>query len=98
MVPSASFSDDGPAMYEPAHGSAPDIAGRGVANPCAAILSAALLLRHTLDDEAGATAIEKAVDDVLEAGILTPDLGGAASTDDVTQAVLNVLTASGRPG
>jgi 3-isopropylmalate dehydrogenase len=88
MVPSASFGDDGPALYEPAHGSAPDIAGRGLANPCAAILSAALLLRHTFDDEDGATAIERAVDEALESGMRTPDIGGTASTEDVTEAVI----------
>jgi len=88
MVPSASFGDAPPALYEPAHGSAPDIAGRGLANPCAAILSAALLVRHTLGDDACATAIEQAVDAAVAAGIVTPDLGGAASTADVTSAVI----------
>ena len=92
MIPSASFSDGGPALYEPAHGSAPDIAGRGVANPCAAILSAALLVRHTLGDDAAARAIERAVDETLAAGIATPDLGGEASTEDVTSAVTARLT------
>lgn len=88
MLPSASFGDDAPALYEPAHGSAPDIAGRGLANPCAAILSAALLVRHTLGDEVGSAAIEQAVDDALIAGAITSDLGGTASTDAVTKAVL----------
>jgi 3-isopropylmalate dehydrogenase len=95
MLPSASFGDVGPALYEPAHGSAPDIAGRGCANPCAAILSAALLVRHTFGDDAGAAAIENAVDDTLSAGIVTPDLGGASSTHDVTQAVIARLDGSG---
>jgi 3-isopropylmalate dehydrogenase len=98
MLPSASFGVEAPALYEPAHGSAPDIAGTGRANPCASILSAALLLRHSLDDEAAAAAIERAVDETLTAGILTPDLGGTASTDDVTRAVTAVLTLDAATG
>jgi 3-isopropylmalate dehydrogenase len=88
MLPSASFGDDAPPLYEPAHGTAPDLAGRGVANPCAAILSAAMLVRHTFEDDEGADAIEQAVDGSLAAGVITRDLGGTASTADVTRAVL----------
>ena len=91
MLPSASLGDRSPSLYEPAHGSAPDIAGQGIANPCAAILSAALLLRHALGDDAGALAVEQAVDDALEAGFLSRDVGGTADTAAVTTAVLEAL-------
>ena len=64
----------GPGLYEPIHGSAPDIAGRGIANPVAQILSAAMMLRHSFGFEDAAFAIEQAVADVLEAGILTADI------------------------
>ncbi|MFA7322173.1 MAG: isocitrate/isopropylmalate family dehydrogenase, partial [Dokdonella sp.] len=78
-------------LYEPIHGSAPDIAGQGIANPIGAILSAALLLRHSLDLHAEAAAIEAAVDAVLDGAELTRDLGGTASTGEVTAAVLAQL-------
>ena len=70
------------------HGSAPDIAGTGAANPLATILSAAMLLRHGLAREAEAAAIESAVDRALEQGLRTRDLGGDATTEDATRAVL----------
>ena len=73
MLPSASLGE-GPGLYEPIHGTAPDIAGRDKANPLAAILSAALLLRHSLHQELAATAIERAVSDVLEEGHRTIDI------------------------
>jgi isocitrate dehydrogenase (NAD+) len=79
------------AVFEPVHGSAPDIAGRGIANPIAMILSGAMLLRH-LHEAAAATAIERAVDRVLERGdVRTPDLGGASSTDEVAAAIEGTL-------
>ena len=78
-------------LYEPIHGSAPDIAGTGVANPVGAILSAALLLRHSLQLEAEAVAIEAAVEQVLRDGPRSRDLGGAAGTEDVLTAVLAAL-------
>jgi 3-isopropylmalate dehydrogenase len=68
MLPSASLGSDGPGLYEPIHGSAPDIAGKGIANPLATILAAAMLLRHSLQLDAEATAIETAVKRVLAAG------------------------------
>jgi 3-isopropylmalate dehydrogenase len=89
MLPSASVGEPGtPGVFEPVHGSAPDIAGTGTANPLAAILSAALLLRHGLEREDAAAAIESAVDRALEAGLRTGDLGGSATTAEATEAVL----------
>jgi len=83
-------------LYEPIHGSAPDIAGKGLANPLGTILSVALLLRHSLGLEQEAVAIEAAVDAVIERGVLTRDLGGTANTTDVTVAVLEALGVSAR--
>jgi 3-isopropylmalate dehydrogenase len=76
MLPSASLGDRAPGLYEPVHGSAPDIAGRGVANPLAAILAAAMALRHSLGLEAEAAAVEAAVDAVIADGLRTADLAG----------------------
>jgi 3-isopropylmalate dehydrogenase len=97
MLPSASLGADGePGLFEPVHGSAPDIAGQGVANPLATFLSAAMMLRHGLDRPDDATRIESAVDTVLDRGLRTPDLAGegdtAVGTDEVTEAVLAELT------
>jgi 3-isopropylmalate dehydrogenase len=78
-------------LYEPIHGSAPDIAGQGVANPVGAILSAALLLRHSLGLEAEAVAIEAAVEQVLRHGPHSRDIGGSAGTDEVRDAVLAAI-------
>jgi len=92
MLPSASLGEEGaPGLFEPVHGSAPDIAGQGIANPLAMILSAALLLRHGLGMEAEAAAVESAVDRALAAGLRTADLGGSADTAEATQAVLGEL-------
>lgn len=91
MLPSASLSGDGPGMFEPVHGSAPDIAGTGKANPMAMFLSTAMMLRHGLAREADATRVESAVDAVLAAGLRTADLGGDAGTADVTKAVIAAL-------
>jgi 3-isopropylmalate dehydrogenase len=88
LLPSASVGGDGPGVFEPVHGTAPDIAGQGIANPLAMFLSAALLLRHGLGREAEASALESAVDRALEEGLRTRDLGGTASTAEATQAVL----------
>lgn len=93
LLPSASLGDGKVGLYEPIHGSAPDIAGRGVANPLGAILSAAMLLRHSLGLHDEAAAIEAAVDRVVDAGVLTRDLGGEAGTREVTAAVLVALAA-----
>ena len=91
MLPSASLGDSAPGLFEPVHGSAPDIAGRGIANPLAMILSAALMLRHGLAREAEAAALESAVDRALAAGLRTADLGGSATTAEATEAVLKEL-------
>jgi 3-isopropylmalate dehydrogenase len=88
MLPSASLGDGGPGLFEPVHGSAPDIAGQGTANPLAMILSAALMLRHGLAMEDAAAAVESAVDRALAEGLRTADLGGGATTEQATQAVL----------
>ncbi len=88
MLPSASLGDDGgPGVYEPVHGSAPDIAGQGIANPLAMLLSAALMLRHQFAMQDEAAALESAVDRALEAGLRTPDLGGDATTAEAVRAV-----------
>lgn len=91
VSPSASLGDGPRGLYEPIHGSAPDIAGQGIANPIGAILSAALLLRYSLGLTAEAAAVEAAVDAVFENANLTRDLGGSASTQQVTDAVLEQL-------
>jgi 3-isopropylmalate dehydrogenase len=91
MLPSASLGDDGPGLFEPVHGSAPDIAGTGKANPLAMFLSAALMLRHGLGLEWEAAAVESAVDRALSEGLRTSDLGGTATTRDATEAVLKHL-------
>ena len=96
MLPSASLGADGePGLFEPVHGSAPDIAGQGIANPLATFLSVAMLLRHGLDRPDEAVRIEAAVDAVLAKGLRTPDLAtqgeATVGTDDVTDAVLAAL-------
>jgi 3-isopropylmalate dehydrogenase len=91
MLPTASLGGDGPSLFEPVHGTAPDIAGQGIANPLGMILSAALLLRHGLDRETEAAAVESAVDRALEKGIRPQDLGGTATTAETTEAVLEEL-------
>ena len=88
MLPSASIGGDGPGLFEPVHGSAPDIAGTGKANPLAMFGSVALMLRHGLGLENEAAAVESAIDRALDGGLRTADLGGDATTKDATQAVL----------
>jgi 3-isopropylmalate dehydrogenase len=91
MLPSASLGDGGPGLFEPVHGSAPDIAGEGVANPLAMFLSVAMMLRHGLGRDEVAAAVESAVDRALESGLRTRDLGGEATTAEATDAVLAQL-------
>jgi 3-isopropylmalate dehydrogenase len=89
MLPSASLGDgSGPGLFEPVHGSAPDIAGTGTANPLAMFGSIALMLRHGLAMENEAAALESALDRALGDGLRTPDLGGTATTEAATRAVL----------
>ena len=90
LAASASLGDDGPALFEPVHGSAPQIAGRGVANPAAMLRSVALMLRHGLERPGEADALERAVDDAL-AETPTADLGGTATTRELGDAVLSRL-------
>jgi len=93
MLPSASLGEPGaPGLYEPIHGSAPDIAGQGRANPLGSILCVAMMLRLSLDLPEMAQAVEAAVDEVIDAGTLTADLGGSASTRDVAEAVLRAFS------
>jgi 3-isopropylmalate dehydrogenase len=91
MLPSASLGDGGPGVFEPVHGSAPDIAGTGAANPLAMFLSAAMMLRHGFALAAQAAAVESAVERALAEGLRTRDLGGNATTAEATQAVLQHL-------
>lgn len=94
MMPSASLGKGTLGLYEPIHGSAPDIAGQGKANPLATILSVALLLRHSLKLEQEAVAVERAVDEVLAQGLRTPDLASGArvvSTVEMGDAVASAL-------
>src|SRR3954462_1278519 len=88
MLPSASLGEKGPGLFEPVHGSAPDIAGKGIANPLATFLSVAMMLRYGLGMHAEADRLEAAVDSVLGEGLRTPDLGGENSTEEMTDAVL----------
>ena len=97
LLPSASLGSDGPGLYEPIHGSAPDIAGQGVANPLATILASAMMLRHSLGLEAEAAAVEAAVDHVIDQGHRTADLGQpvgegkAMGTVEMADAVIDAL-------
>jgi 3-isopropylmalate dehydrogenase len=91
MLPSASLDGSGKGLYEPIHGSAPDIAGQGKANPCATILSAAMLLRYSLGMAEAADRIEAAVTAALTGGARTADLGGTLSTQAMGDAVVQAL-------
>ncbi|MBL8077923.1 MAG: 3-isopropylmalate dehydrogenase [Anaerolineales bacterium] len=99
MLPSASLGESGPGLpheprmglYEPIHGSAPDIAGKGIANPVGTILSSAMLLRYSLKLETEAVAIEKAVDEVITAGARTADLGGKLTTRQMADEIIKKL-------
>src|SRR4030095_16789986 len=94
-----SLGGDGPGLFEPVHGSAPDIAGTGTANPLATFLSAAMMLRHGLDMPDEASAIEAAVDAALERGLRTPDLAGpgeaTVGTSAMTEAVVEGFVLEG---
>ena len=88
VMPSASHSDNGPSLYEPIHGSAPDIAGLGIANPISMILSVAMMLRDSFGRYEDAKRIEDAVEETLAVEILTRDIGGQASTKEMTEAII----------
>ncbi|TPW13423.1 MAG: 3-isopropylmalate dehydrogenase, partial [Halothiobacillaceae bacterium] len=98
MLPSASLNETGKGMYEPIHGSAPDIAGHGVANPLATILSVAMMLRYTLNAAGLADRVEAAVSAVLDAGLRTPDIytNGMTKigTKEMGDAVVHALRAA----
>ena len=93
LLPSASLGGEGagPGLYEPIHGSAPDIAGKGIANPCGTVLSAAMLLRHSLGLESEARAIETAVETAIHAGHLTRDLGGSLGTEEMVEKIVDEM-------
>lgn len=99
MLPSASLNAEAKGLYEPVHGSAPDIAGQGKANPLATILSVAMMLRYSLDAGAAADAIERAVGSVITAGLRTGDIAAAGdnvvSTSAMGSAVLDALAENG---
>ena len=88
VMPSASHSENEPSLYEPIHGSAPDIAGLGIANPISMILSVAMMLRDSFGRYEDVQRIEHAVEETLAAGILTRDIGGQASTREMTEAII----------
>jgi len=99
LLPSASLGDGRCGLYEPIHGSAPDIAGRGIANPYATILSVAMLLRHSLGLEKEALAVEAAVATAIDRGVLTADVaapGKGVSTVQAGQAVVDILKQRGK--
>ena len=87
MLPSASLDENGKGMYEPIHGSAPDISGKGLANPLATILSVAMLLRYSLDEPRLAERIEQAVNSVLDSGLRTPDIASPGTVEVGTSAM-----------
>jgi 3-isopropylmalate dehydrogenase len=91
MLPSASLGDGGPGLYEPIHGSAPDIAGKGIANPVGTILSSAMMLRHSFKLEAESAALESAVDTAITAGCRTTDIGGKLTTRQMADEIIGKL-------
>ena len=98
LLGSASLGADGPGLFEPIHGSAPDIAGTGKADPGGALASAALLMRHGLDQPGAAERIEAALADALSDGVRPPDLGGEATTAAFTDAVVRRINSGVRRG
>lgn len=91
LLPSASLGGEGPGLYEPIHGSAPDIAGKGLANPVGTLLSVAMMLRYSFKLEEDATLLERAVERTIHSREWTADLGGALSTGQMTEAILHHL-------
>jgi len=95
MLPSASVGDGSVGLFEPIHGSAPDLAGRGIANPCGMIASVAMLLRHSLELHEEATIVEAAIEQAIADGARTADLSvddeTSLSTDDMTDRIISFL-------
>jgi 3-isopropylmalate dehydrogenase len=98
MLPSASLDEHGKGMYEPIHGSAPDISGKGVANPLATILSVAMMLRYSLNESAMANQIEKAVNSALDQGLRTPDIYSEGTEKVGTEAMGDAVVKALREG
>jgi 3-isopropylmalate dehydrogenase len=94
MLPSASLDERGKGLYEPIHGTAPDIAGKGVANPLATILSAAMMLRYSLRQPDAATRIEQAVSNVLKSGLRTADIHTAGMRKATTREMGDAVAAA----
>ncbi|HAJ91891.1 MAG TPA: 3-isopropylmalate dehydrogenase, partial [Gammaproteobacteria bacterium] len=94
MLPSASLDSNGKGMYEPIHGSAPDIAGQGIANPLATILSVAMMLRYSLNEAAHADRVEAAVGTVLDAGLRTADIASDGTQTVGTKAMGDAVVAA----
>jgi isocitrate/isopropylmalate dehydrogenase len=90
LAASANVGEPGPAIFEPVHGAAPDIAGKGVANPLATLRASAMLLRH-IGEPAAATQLDSALDLAISGSVLSPDLGGQATTDQVLEVILGHL-------
>jgi 3-isopropylmalate dehydrogenase len=88
MLPSASLGEAGAGLFEPIHGSAPDIAGKGIANPIGTILSTAMMLRHSFKLESEAASIERAVDEVITSGARTADIGGRLTTRQMADEII----------
>jgi 3-isopropylmalate dehydrogenase len=98
MLPSASLDEHGKGMYEPIHGSAPDISGKGVANPLATILSVAMMLRYSLNESAMADQVEKAVNSALDQGLRTPDIYSEGTEKVGTEAMGDAVVKALREG
>jgi len=99
MLPSASLDQSGKGLYEPSHGSAPDIAGKDIANPLATILSVAMMLRYSLQQPEAAARVERAVQDVLTSGLRTADIWSEGTTKVGTRAMGDAVVAAlaGKP-
>ncbi len=95
-IPSMSQGQSGPVLYEPIHGSAPDIAGKGIADPISMIRSVAMMLTNSFNRKDLADEINRAVDVTVESGITTPDLGGSFKTDQVVDTIINSIKESRR--
>lgn len=93
-IPSMSRGVDGPSLYEPIHGSAPDIAGKGIADPISMMRSVAMMLTHSFNRDDMAKEISDAINQTVADGIVTPDLGGHATTDEMTETIINYIKES----